>query len=113
MNKTEQLLIRACKSGNPRRRLESVYRRQYLAQPHGIRGSDLCCVLIPICEQYCNVRLGAVLMSLDPSSRYFPNEVPRDYLDNAADALIDIIRFTRGSEFTGLTLPGRFRNRPL
>ena len=101
MDKTRQLLIRACKSKNPDVRLKSVYRRRYYGGK--IYPRDMCIILASICDEHLDLKASYFLGKLNHSQSGL------GYMGNASVALRDAIRFARKDRFEGLTAPARFR----
>lgn len=111
MDKVEQLLIRACKSNDPARRLLSVHRRFYGAYKNNNARNLVCIIgiLAPIVDKY----------KPYPSCADVINEIARpttifderDGLARALQMLIHRIKFTEHNKLPGLTSPLLFRIR--
>ena len=108
MNKTDQILIRACKSTNPRQRLLSVFRRFYLHTSKPER--HLIVVLSRICDEYCPFNTSDLVEKLSPQNRWMYVD-GSDFYSACIGVLITKIRLTKAIKFPGLTAPAFFRNK--
>lgn len=109
MNKLDQLLVRACKSGDPQKRLQSVYRRFYMN--NRVTDKDLCHILSKVVDKYVNVKAMKLIQELSPESMFMPHMADDSpYWNQALQVLIYYIRFTEPSEFEGMEIPAMFRN---
>ena len=109
MDNTTQLLIRACRSRHPHKRVRSVYHRFYLTIPKPEHENFFMCgILINIVEQYCPMKPNEVIRELAPN--YLLNDKDKPYYDRALKMLISKIRLSNAERFKGLTTPAKFRN---
>lgn len=102
MNNLEQLFIRACKAKEPRKRLNSVYRRFYLVDEDTSYGIGR--ILLQICEKYNLGTLSHVVNSFMSTNHPTLSE-------KLMWCFVHIIRFTDGDTLMklGYTIPRKFR----
>jgi len=112
MNKQRQLLIRACKSKNPLKRLRSIYRRFYLDRFTDYEFyAHVGGFLLDICVDYDLYPLTKFVSDLEPKLSWMhgiPKNAP--YKKRVLMLCISKIKLTETSKFQGLTRPLRFRN---
>lgn len=99
MDKMTMLWIRACKSGNPVKRCNSILRRFYIVR--GDPDSKLVAIinhLSPIVEEYKKVSIVDVMSYLDPDKLSFLKD-DRSYREKCRDYLITEIAFSKSSKF--------------
>lgn len=111
MSPIDKLLIRACKSENPKKRLRSVYRRFYLRADDKVFRTAMIAILSRIIEgQRLPYRLYDILVGVDPKSGthgYYDGE----YDEHVLDTVIGIIRYASREKFSDLSwTPKRFRS---
>ena len=110
MNKTEQLLIRACKSKDPYTRVRSVYRRYYLlSEDH----SDfyIAGILSNIFDKHCKIEMREIFSIFHPDNySNIMSDETEPYSTKFTRMLISKIRLTTKSNFKGLTSPMYFRS---
>lgn len=110
MDKTEQLVIRACKSLNPDRRLQSVYRRFYFSGGSDHSKVGLARILSRVCDTYLNVPMSTLLNAFHPDNRCtFGADETDDYWSSVIKFLTQQIRLSERARFPGLTPPAMFR----
>ena len=110
MTPTEQLFIRACKSGQSHRRLIKLYKTFYWNDPSGGDTSyAVLSILVGICEEYCPMRLSRYIQQSGPSKAWLYQEGTGEYKVQL-NILISHIRFTSVLDIKGLSTPARFRN---
>ena len=112
MNPTHQLLIRACKSRDPYKRLRSVYRRMYLLPKDENTYQDaMIGILSGLVDEHTTVKTSYMLEMMDPNNWRFqrPGE-QYCFKTRALDTLVSIIRMSPVGEFAGLRSPRKFRN---
>jgi hypothetical protein len=110
MDKTDQLLVRACKSEHPLTRVASVYRRQYLQRalvPTEVT-LYMCGILTTIVDKYCPMSVSKVVSALDPHDLYADKATI--FHSRVLGMLISHIRYSEAKCFPGLTPPLKFRN---
>lgn len=110
MNTTDNLIIRACKSSNPRRRIESVFRRFYLHTSNPER--HIIVVLSRICDEYCQFTTSDLIERLSPQNRWMHAD-GSDFYSACIGVLISKIRLSEAVDFPGLTAPAFFRNKEI
>ena len=112
MDKTTQLMIRACKSLNPQQRLRTVYRRfYYRGDSVGQENAALVSILSRVCEEYAPIRLTVLMDHLKPENHWKHDfEVREGFNSYAVKILSRHLRMTEGSDLDGLTPPRRFRD---
>lgn len=110
MHKTQQLLIRACKSKNPYTRLHSVYRRFYLPVTEAEANFHIAGLLTSLCEAYVKPNTASLVSDLNPNnwSRVGVDD-PEDYWQVVVRVMASRLRLAARSAFPGLTPPAAFR----
>jgi len=106
MNKTAILFIRACKSKNPNLRVNSVYRRFYLASDNTVINTwNICTVLSRICNDF-GITIEMLVNDLNPTQRLrFNWEVDVSMEDQLLERLISYIRFVQVDKLDGYIKP--------
>ena len=113
MDKLDLLFIRACKSGNALKRVQSVYRRYY----YGLADSYDCManILLDICEKYDLIKMSFLISELDPRlpiNAYKLANLPiEEYHLQVCRIFISKIRCSRVDKFDGFKSPCRFNKR--
>lgn len=113
METIEQLLIRACKSYNPKVRLVSVLRRFYVGDAdindnHTIAG--LINHLSYIVDEYCPMKTIDIIAKLEEDYSWLSkHKDERTFREKALDMLISRICCTKASNFIGLRTPRWFK----
>ena len=111
MDTVTQLIVRACKSGNPYRRLHSVHRRFYLltaTPPDAVLAQKLA----SICDEHLNVRVMDLISDYHPDNRWLVGSEPgQGHWPVTVRILIRHIRDARADQFPGLRAPRMFRRR--
>ncbi|TNC79220.1 MAG: hypothetical protein C9356_20345 [Oleiphilus sp.] len=111
MNKTEQLFVRACKSGGGLKRVKSVYRRFYLNDQNVdffIAG-----VLSRIADKYLDLKSSDFIDGLNPANAWKCGiEKDDSYHTGVVKFLISEIRCTEKDKFPGIVPPAVFRKPP-
>jgi hypothetical protein len=116
MNKIDQLFIRACKSPDPIPRLNRTYRRFYLGRDEGNPTPyQVVAILTRIIDNQ-NLKFSLQTIMTELSSRndwkYTYTDCPpgTDTFDyRCLQVLISRIRLTKRTDYTGLSIPQRFR----
>lgn len=112
MDKTKQLLIRACKSKDPYKRLHSVYRRFYLFANEEEANFHLAALLTGICDAYAKPRTSALISDLHPDNWFKVGAEPTDcYWKVSMLVLANYVRLSGLAAFPGLTEPAPFRGK--
>lgn len=114
MKPLDQLWIRACKSGDPKKRLLSVYRRFYsrFVFDSGYSEKYILSILLDICKKHCPIDPTHVVSDfLSTKNIYFnyPGKHPEDY-EIFYNVVLNHIRFMEVKKIEGLTKPARFRD---
>lgn len=106
MNNIDQLFVRACKAGNPDKRLQSVYRRFYLSSTKEDSIPHIVVILGNIIDKYLPpIRLVNLLQSLDTEF-----DIPkRPYRELCLQVLTSKIRYCKATDIQGIITPIRFR----
>jgi hypothetical protein len=110
MNKYTQLFIRACKSNNPKQRVQSVYNRFY--GKFADSETPIAGLLLEICEDYNLLTLSKLASELDPNHplrRLFPERCENNYWQNVINICTSAIRLTTKDKLEGFISPRRFR----
>lgn len=102
MTKIEILLVRGCKSKNPKVRLKSLYKRFYYYE---YKDSDMIIILVNICDKYCKFSNFELVSKLAP--QIWNNE---SFETRALNTLISKIRFSKIEKFKSYIPPAKFRN---
>jgi hypothetical protein len=101
MTTMELLLVRACKSLNPHKRLDTLLKRFYIRDYHpGLPIS----LLGDICDKYKLVTVYDIIQKLSPKFYLFllPNGVePNSYDTRCLNALVSIVRLSEVDKFPG------------
>lgn len=111
MDKTELLIIRACKSLDPETRLVSVYKRKY----GNYDGKDcyIAMILENICEKFDLVKTSDLLRDLHPDNQWKFNITDSitniNYWSLVKRILTSLIRLTPIDKFDGFISPIRFK----
>jgi len=107
MSKVDSLLIRACKSEDPIKRLESVYKRFYF-HDHKYFHSAMVVILAGIIQkQELKYNLLTVLSDIDPNNLTNKMFGTVDYNEAVLNSIIHIIRFQEVKNFTNVQWPSR------
>ena len=107
----QTLFIRACKSKDPEKRVNSVHRRFYLYNPSvKIEDSWICGVLIPIVEEFCPIKLRKLLVELGETP-LFLSEKDQPHWTKVKQILISHIRLSHKDCFGNMRLPLMFRGK--
>lgn len=115
LSKTEQLLIRACKSGNKEERLRKIYRKYWICsndRPSPRESEYIARILGRLVEDYNPIPLGKLMENLDPQNAwmYGKNE-NTNYWEISLCVMTSWISCTESKKFPGLTAPAWVRNR--
>jgi len=102
----EQLLVRACKTLNPRKRLKSVYRRFYLANGQQLSGYCALQILFPVIDKGCPM---SAVTAITEMRRCVQNSMTSDW--DYADILVSHVRWHTTDEIKGYRIPARSRNK--
>ena len=95
MSKLDILLVRACKSNNPKKRLNSIHRRYWLVTNDRDRINCLIYALQIICERHCeNIFEKHINYMLG-----YPYDGVTDISVKTLNSLIHIIRWTEYKRF--------------
>ena len=104
MTKLDMLWFRACKSKNPQKRLQSVYRRFYLcgeADP-----CDLANILCGLVEKYLHLPLYSIIDGLNPDHPVYRGHT---HFERLVLMLTSKLRLSNMTPFKGYIAPMRFR----
>jgi hypothetical protein len=107
VDKIDLLIVRACKSREPLKRLHSVYRRFYLIQ--GKPDKHLVVILSRLCDKYVPFKIIDVLNELSPATDWKYEEC-EDFYSRAVMIMIIKIRLADIDCFPGYVSPACFRN---
>lgn len=111
MDSVTQLMIRACKSHNPYRRLHSVHRRFYLSTgtPTDV---VLAQKLAAICDACLDIRVTDLVNDYHPENLWRVGAAPgQDHFTVSVLILISHIRYAHAKYFSGLRKAAVFRRR--
>ena len=117
MDKSRQLIIRACRSLNPRRRVLRVHKHFYIQDKTKTQQSkQILHVLTEICEDFNLITVDKfitnvyVRMAIYPSVHIDGAEMDYEkFVEASIEVLISKIRLSKNSIFKGLTIPATFR----
>ena len=111
LSKLQILIIRACKSHQPERRLTSIYKRFYLSDNDNIKMNLIMMLSTVVQDANITISLSTVHESLNPNAfRYnFCKTQEYDFNNAFLWMMIDQIRFSDISLFKGYVYPVRFR----
>ena len=114
MKTLDQLWFRACKSGDPKKRLLSVYRRFYsrFVFDSGYSEKYILQILLDICENHCPIcpkHLVSDFLSTKNIYANYPGKHPENY-EIFYNIILNHIRFMEVKKIEGLTKPARFRD---
>lgn len=104
MTKLDMLWVRACKSKNPQRRLQSVYRRFYLCGEPEVE--DLAGILCDLVDKYLDLPLHNVIDGLNPNHPYY---MEHTYHEQVLAFFTSKLRLSPSSCYKGYIAPRRFR----
>lgn len=117
MRKIDILLVRACKSGNPRKRLSSIYKRFYSRIYYGVSSEAEYSLLsndIMSMLERSNISWGKQLTNaLYPKVRILNNSDGTEYWEYVLSTLVRIVRYSDPEKFKGYIAPSRFRTKRL
>ena len=105
---TQNLLIRACKSENPKKRLQSVYKRMYLyIDEYRLYRKEMIGILSNLFSEINKreITIIDIFSELDPNKYFFERESDYDFRERCLEVLISKIRNIPVSE-----LPDDFRS---
>lgn len=111
MRKVTQLWIRACKSRNPRKRVDTLYKRFYYVDNdyNNIR-KGIISILSQIHDKYCKIDTLKMIDAVSKDGLYWRfSSKPYDYHEAVLEYLISKIRLSEKDRFPGLTPPRKFR----
>lgn len=109
MTKIHQLIIRACKSQNPQRRLRSVYRRFYGKFDYDTESKYLPVIVCEVVDEYLKPTVFNVIKGISCWD-YIPEFNSLGYNQKVLRYLVDLIRYSDVEKFPGLTRAAKFRN---
>ena len=110
MYNVEILLIRACKSNNPEKRLASVYRRFFYSGK--METFDLLIILNNLCEKHLPIKSGDLLHYMNPQRDFMYNCTRNTpYAERALKVLISHIRLSSIENLKGFKRPCWIRNK--
>jgi hypothetical protein len=116
MDKVTQLFIRACKSINPDKRLQSVYKRFYGSKD--MYSEHISVILLKICQDYNLLTLESFASKIGREISWILSPVfnrhsktvdYNSYLESVNSVCISAIRLTKVSKLEGFTAPRKFR----
>lgn len=108
MDKTEILFIRACKSAQPARRVDRVYKSTYYNSGQ-VDTRHVISVLLGIVEKYHLMSLRTFATDMNPNQSWKFVDEGSSYNEQLKAVLISTIRLTNVSELPGYPLPARYR----
>ena len=108
MDNTTQLFIRACKSKNPEKRINSVYRRFYTH--HSDADIHIINILSRICDMYLKLRVVDVISEISPEKAWLTCNGEYNYNKACLSVLTSKIRLSEVKVFNGLSKPLMFKN---
>ena len=104
MNSLQLLLVRACKTRDPQKRLESVYRRYYYNG--GMQSADMVSILNNICREYIPNSSEKLINNLNPAQAFmYGCDKNTPYFDLCLKVLISHIRLTAADDIPGYKYP--------
>lgn len=107
---TELLFIRACKSRNPMKRLESVYKRQYGMVESNVEA--LVDILSGIIEAHHPLSIRELIKELSPFNNYRWNKDSKTtYHEKVLTVLTSHLRLAETIIFNGWVSPSPFRSK--
>ena len=114
MNNTEILIIRACKSLNPQKQLDSVYKRfyyNYKTLDKNLYWDSKAIILIELIDKYNPIPTIELANVLNPkfASFYVNDENNYTYYEHLFGALVSYIRFENIDRFEGFKIPNKFK----
>lgn len=112
MDKLTQLWIRACKSREPIKRCQSLYRRFYFGNGELTQSCrvNISRILVDIVQEYTDTSIVTVIDGLNPN-RFFALPDDRSHHERVMDFLVGRIAVTPAKNFVGLGRPTRLKNR--
>lgn len=109
MDKTEILFVRACKSDQPARRVDRVYKSTYYNSGQ-VDTRHVISVLLGIVEKYRLMSIRTFAADMHPDSAWKFVDEGASYNEHLKAMLISRIRLTEVSCLPGYPTPARFRN---
>jgi len=110
MDKTEILFVRACKSRQPLRRVDRVYKSYYYNNNNGeVDTLHIISVLLRIVEKYNLMSLRTLAADMNPNQAWKFVDEGSSYNEQLKAVLISTIRLTNVSDLPGYPLPARYR----
>lgn len=116
MDSKTQLLIRACKSGDPDKRLKSIYRRLYLMDMRYVDDNVcdyvVCENLLKIITEFIPHKIDVlkILSEFAPDSYYMVGYKDKPHWYRVKRLLISYLRFSNTEDLIGYKSPLKFRN---
>jgi hypothetical protein len=115
MNKLDMIFVRACKSSDPRKRLNSLYYRFYGVNERVGNENEILYKLACICEEYDLISITKLVNSLSPSNawKYTDGSLfDTSYTgDPRFGLLLSTIRLSRVDKFPGFISCKKFRDK--
>jgi hypothetical protein len=113
MNNTEQLLIRACKSKNKLKRLNSVYKRQYCIINDNDAWANKAIILINLVTKYYPIETIKLVDALNPHNAlyYVKDENNYTYYEHLVGVLASHVSLAPVAKLEGYKVPAFFRNK--
>lgn len=110
MNNTDQLLIRACKSKDPMRRVISVYKRFYYRGEYNLR--DIAQILSSVCASNAPIQPDQLISDLNPlcAWKFIDIDKEYNYCEHVTNVLISNLRHTAASKIPGFIVPSKFKH---
>lgn len=108
MDKSTVLFIRACKSLNHKKRVESVYRRFYFAGKLN-NAQHIANILTRICTDYNLIQLQELVDDLSPNTIEFYKGRNKSYYDVIVEIMSSKIRLASVMNFKGYPTPTKFK----
>jgi hypothetical protein len=110
MDASTQLFIRACKTKNPLKRVERVYKKFYLYQSQPVDKHHIVNILLDICQKGDVLTVRTMVNALDPDQfGYYGLSDGDTFIEKVFKILVSKIRLCRVSKFGGFISPIKFR----
>ncbi len=111
MNKYDMLFVRACKSRNPKIRIQSVYRRFFLSNDNDDHDFYIASIIATICDRYNPISTCNLLTALHPDSFWkYGISKNESYWASSIKIMISHLRLSEVSKFEGYIAPCYYRN---
>lgn len=109
MDKTQALIIRACKSHNPERRLKRIYESVYY---NDYDSRHMLAILLEIVEKHGLIKTKDLVDALNPTNAWkYGGSEDLGYSENVCKVLVSTIRLTEISKLPAYPVPAKFRSK--